>query len=206
MAKLALIILSIILLISKNAIKGDRNVNQRSLQGGSLQASQPVNYFGNYPSRDEPINYPEDKEKIQQPLKSKPDPEKIPNVEKRKFFRGLLKIFHSKSQFFLRVTLNLGSRYQPRDYRRQSRYEKKMRRLKKKKKRQQFKKIYRRQYCNRKDRFACNSGGCIHITRKCNGYPECSDGSDEVSCGNRRKGFNKSVIITLFPQIVSTLE
>ena len=91
MAKLALIILSIILLISKNATTGDINVNQRSLQGGSLQALQPVNYFGNYPSRDEPINYPEDKEKIQQPLKSKPDPEKIPNVEKRKFFRGLLK-------------------------------------------------------------------------------------------------------------------
>ena len=91
MAKLALIILSIILIISKNAIKGDRNVNQRSLQGGSLQASQPVNYFGNYPSRDEPINYPEDKEKIQQPLKSI-----IPTLEKRKFFRGLQKIFHSK--------------------------------------------------------------------------------------------------------------
>ena len=216
MFKLALLIFIVSLLISKNSIEGDRNVNHRSLQSGNIQDLQPVNHFGNYPSRDEPINHSGDQgkekrrsfliEKRHQPLKSKPDPEKIPNVEKRKFFRGLLKIFHSKSQFFLRVTLNLGSRYQPRDYRRQSRYEKKMRRLKKKKKRQQFKKIYRRQYCNRKDRFACNNGGCIHITRKCNGYPECSDGSDEVSCGNRRKGFNKSVIITLFPQIVSTLE
>ena len=50
MAKLALIIFSIILLISKNSIEGDRNVNQRSLQSGSLQALQPVNYFGNYPT------------------------------------------------------------------------------------------------------------------------------------------------------------
>ena len=91
MAKLALIIFSIILLISENAIEGDRNVNQRSLQGGSLQALQPVDYYGNYPSRDEPA----DKEKIHQPLNPKPDPEIIPVVEKRKFFRGLLKIFHS---------------------------------------------------------------------------------------------------------------
>ena len=163
---------------------------------------QPFNYFGNYPSRDEPINYPEDKEKIHQPLKSKSGPEIIPTVKKRKFFRGLLKIFHSKSQFFLRVSLNLGSRYQPRDYRRQSRYEKKMRRLKKNKKRRQSKKKYRRQ-CNPRNKFTCNSGihSCIHITRKCDGYPDCSDGSDEVSCGDRRKGFINSVIITIFPQI-----
>ena len=146
MAKLALIIFSIILLISENAIEGDRNVNQRSLQGGSLQALQPVDYYGNYPSRDEPINYPPDKEKIHQPLNLKPDPEIIPAVEKRKFFRGLLKIFYSKSQFFLRVNLNLGSRYQPRDYRRQLKYQKKRRRLRKKKKRQQFKKKHRRRY------------------------------------------------------------
>ena len=96
MAKLALIIFSIILLISKNSIKGDRNVNQRSLQSGSLPALQPVKYFGNYPSKDEPINYPGGKEKIHQPLRSKPNPEIIPTVEKRKFFRGLQKIFHSK--------------------------------------------------------------------------------------------------------------
>ena len=147
MSKLALLILLLSLLISKNAIEGDRNVNHRSLQSGNIQDLQPVNHFGNYPSRDEPINYPGDKEKIHQPLKSKPDREIVPTVEKRKFFRGLLKIFYSKSQFFLRLSLNLGSRYQPRDYRRQSKYEKKMRRLKRKKKRQrQFKKKNRRQY------------------------------------------------------------
>ena len=125
MSKLALLILLLSLLISKNAIEGDRNVNHRSLQSGNIQDLQSVNYFGNYLSRDEPINY----------------------SEKRKFFRGLLKIFYCKLLFFLWVNLNLGSRYQPRDYRRQSKYEKKMRRLKRKKKRQrQFKKKNRRQY------------------------------------------------------------
>ena len=62
MSKLALLILIISLLISKNAIEGDGNVNHRSLQSGNIQALQPVNYFGNYPSRDEPINYSGDKE------------------------------------------------------------------------------------------------------------------------------------------------
>ena len=36
----------------KNAIEGDRNVNQRSLQSGTLQALQPVNYFGNHPTEE----------------------------------------------------------------------------------------------------------------------------------------------------------
>ena len=84
---------------------------------------QPVNYFGNSLSRDEPINYSGNKGKMKrrkrtpddgndqtgilfdigrrsflhqkrhQPLKSRPDPEIIPTVEKRKFFRGLLKNF-----------------------------------------------------------------------------------------------------------------
>ena len=86
MAQLAVLIINIILLISKNSIEGDRNVNHRSLQSGSLQALQPIN-------------------------------------------------------------LNLGSRYQPRDYRRPLKTKKKMRRLKKKKKRQQRKKEeHRRQY------------------------------------------------------------
>jgi hypothetical protein len=57
MFKLALLILIISLLISKNTIEGDGNVNHRYLQSGNIQTLQPVNYFGNYPSRDEPINY-----------------------------------------------------------------------------------------------------------------------------------------------------
>ena len=63
MSKLAVLIFILVLLISKNVIKGDRNVNQRSLQNGNLQALQQVGYFGNYPRRDEPINYPGDKRK-----------------------------------------------------------------------------------------------------------------------------------------------
>ena len=64
MFKLALLILIISLLISKNTIEGDGNVNHRYLQSGNIQTLQPVNYFGNYPT-----------------------------VEKRKFFRGLFKLF-----------------------------------------------------------------------------------------------------------------
>ena len=131
MSKLALLILIISLLISKNAIEGDGNVNHRSPQSGNIQTMQPVNYFGNSLSRDEPINYSGNKGKMKrrkrtpddgndqtgilfdigrrsflhqkrhQPLKSGPDPEIIQTVEKRKFFRGLLKIFYSKSLFFL---------------------------------------------------------------------------------------------------------
>ena len=98
MFKLSLLIFIISLLISKKAIEGDRNVNHRSLQSGNIQDLQPVNFLGNYQSRDEPINYS-------------------------------------------------GSRYQPRDYRRPLKTEKKMRQLKNKKKRQQFKKEkQRRQY------------------------------------------------------------
>ena len=105
MSELALLILLLSLLISKNAIEGDRNVNHRSLQSGNIQDLQPVNHFGNYPSRDEPINYS-------------------------------------------------GSRYQPRDYRRPLKTEKKMRQLKNKKKRQQFKKKkQRRQYVTGKQTF-----------------------------------------------------
>ena len=157
MSQLALLILIISLLISKNAIEGDRYVNHKSLQSGNIQDFQPVNHFGTYLSREKPINHSRDQgkekrrsflnEKRHQPLQSKPDPEKIPNVEKRKFFRGLLKIFYIISLFFLRVNLNSGRRYQPRNYRRLSKTRKKRRQLKKKKKRQQLKKgKHRRQY------------------------------------------------------------
>ena len=107
MFKLALLIFIVSLLISKNSIEGDRNVNHRSLQSGNIQDLQPVNHFGNYPSRDEPINHSGNQgkekrrsfliEKRHQPLKSKPDPEKIPNVEKRKFLSSL-SVFHQDVQ------------------------------------------------------------------------------------------------------------
>ena len=58
MSKLSLLIFIISLLISKKAIEGDRNVNHRSPQSDNLQALQPVNFLGNYQSRDEPIDYP----------------------------------------------------------------------------------------------------------------------------------------------------
>ena len=63
MAQRAILIFNILLLISISAIEGDRNVNHRSLQSDNLQALQPVNFLGNYQSRDEPINYPGDKGK-----------------------------------------------------------------------------------------------------------------------------------------------
>ena len=63
MAQRAILIFNILLLISISAIEGDRNVNHRSLQSDNLQVLQPVNFLGNYQSRDEPINYPGDKGK-----------------------------------------------------------------------------------------------------------------------------------------------
>ena len=57
---------------------------------------------------------------IHRSLMSKPDPEIIPTVENREFFQGLFKLFYSKSLFFLLLNLNLGSRYDPSNYRRHS--------------------------------------------------------------------------------------
>ena len=63
MTQRAILIFNILLLISISSIEGDRNVNHRSLRSGNLQALQPVNFLGNYPSEDKPISYPGDKGK-----------------------------------------------------------------------------------------------------------------------------------------------
>ncbi|OON15605.1 Low-density lipoprotein receptor domain class A, partial [Opisthorchis viverrini] len=42
-----------------------------------------------------------------------------------------------------------------------------------------------------KDVFACASGECIDIRMRCNGRPECADGSDERGCGPSRCMINQ---------------
>ena len=134
MSKLALLIFIVSLLVSKNSIEGDRNVNHRSLQGGKIQDSQPVNYFGTYLSRDKPINHSGDQGKVKRRsfLNEK--------RHQQKFFRGLAKIFYSKSLFFQWLNRNLGSRYHPRNYRRPSKRGKRRRPSRKQKRRRPTKK------------------------------------------------------------------
>ena len=90
MSKLALLILFLFLLISKNAIEGDRNVNHRSLQSGNIQDLQPVNHFRSYPSRDEPINYSGSRYQLRdyrRPLKTEKKMRQLKNKKKRQQFK-----------------------------------------------------------------------------------------------------------------------
>lgn len=34
------------------------------------------------------------------------------------------------------------------------------------------------------NQFTCSNGQCVPLTTRCNGRNECSDGSDELKCGN----------------------
>ena len=90
MSKLSLLIFIIYLLISKKAIEGDRNVNHKSLQSGNIQALQPVNIFGNYPSRDETINYSGSRYQLRdyrRPLKTEKKMRQLKNKKKRQQFK-----------------------------------------------------------------------------------------------------------------------
>ena len=90
MSQLPLLILIISLVISKNVIEGDRNVNHRSPQSGNIQELQSVNHFGNHPSRDEPINYSGSRYQqrdYRRPLNTEKKIRRLKNKKKRQQFK-----------------------------------------------------------------------------------------------------------------------
>lgn len=42
--------------------------------------------------------------------------------------------------------------------------------------------------CAKSD-FQCTNGQCVSLDKRCNGFAECKDGSDEFSCGEYFSNF-----------------